>query len=284
MFLAAVAAVLCLAIPASAMAANSYTITSSFSPGKSGKTSKPTPVSGAFGFSVTDPEGKRPLRARRHQGRLLRHPHQHGGLPDLLGRRDRAGAERQGLQVVGAGRHRLREQHRRQRGQPRRRLDPLLPVDQALQLGQGQGRPVRQGRSERGASPAPSPSPRRSRSRSARSGRRQPVVLDPVEPEEPDPDAAQRARRDEAHARQEDRPQARPDRRLLRDDRRLQGRQARHHRDLRQRGCQRREAVDFRPLLVVPHLHARRNLCAARVSYLSLRVGSGVSPRPIAPP
>ena len=60
LFLPAVAAALCLALPASAMAANAYTITSSFSPGKSGKASKPTPVSGAFGFSVADPEGKRP--------------------------------------------------------------------------------------------------------------------------------------------------------------------------------------------------------------------------------
>jgi hypothetical protein len=61
LILSVLAAAIVLALPASALASNSYDITSSFSPGKSGKKSKPTPVSGKFGFKVTDSEGKRPF-------------------------------------------------------------------------------------------------------------------------------------------------------------------------------------------------------------------------------
>lgn len=49
-----------LAVPTAAQAANSYTITASLSPSKSGTTKRPVPVGGTFGFKVVDTEGKRP--------------------------------------------------------------------------------------------------------------------------------------------------------------------------------------------------------------------------------
>lgn len=59
-FLLPVALIGALAAPSTAMAANEYTITASFSPTKSGTSKRPAIVSGAFGFSVRDTAGGRP--------------------------------------------------------------------------------------------------------------------------------------------------------------------------------------------------------------------------------
>ena len=61
LILPVLAATFCLALPAVAQAANHYDITANFTPGKSGTKSRPAPVSGNFGFKVTDTEGKRPF-------------------------------------------------------------------------------------------------------------------------------------------------------------------------------------------------------------------------------
>jgi hypothetical protein len=49
-----------LAVPSVASAANVYDITASFSPSKSGTNKKPKPVSGKFGFKVTETNNQRP--------------------------------------------------------------------------------------------------------------------------------------------------------------------------------------------------------------------------------
>ena len=138
MFLAAVAAVLCLAIPASAMAANELHDHQLVQPRQVGQDEQARRRSAAtFGFSVTRPRGQAP--ATRSTPSRSTSPASASTRRDFQTCSAAAIEQAQsdtGLQVVGAGRHRLREQHRRQRGQPRRRLDPLLPVDQALQLGQ----------------------------------------------------------------------------------------------------------------------------------------------------
>lgn len=58
--LAALAAVIAAALAATAFASNVNTITFTTSPTKSGTKKKPVPISGKFGFKVTDTEGKRP--------------------------------------------------------------------------------------------------------------------------------------------------------------------------------------------------------------------------------
>jgi hypothetical protein len=58
---AALTAIGALTFSTAAQAANEYTTTFTTNPTKSGTSKRPAPVSGTFGFSVRDTEGKRPL-------------------------------------------------------------------------------------------------------------------------------------------------------------------------------------------------------------------------------